>query len=276
MTDSLAPTALLLFASLLFSSVLQAADDDPRIARVIDSFNQSVGRAQAERDEVIAAADQDLAQATQRAQQRAIRDLKRMVTSRTDAATTAIVYREVLSLDQYDADARAFFTAIGTLDDVLATLESRVETDFMGNAVAATPQSGISSRTSRVSRRQADALVANRDGLSQADWDRAGGLEVTLPAAVPWTPVSQIPAGATVLVVAAPDDRWSHVGSGGVNAAGGHPFATGRIMELRAQGQQIGLAGVVVVPAEGLQLGSTDMGHTDNTGSMRVKILLVR
>jgi hypothetical protein len=119
---------------------LSAADANPRLTSLLESFDSAVVKADIKYQEAVGKAAEERDASLARTRNSTLKALKRMITSRTDASTTAEIYRAVLSLDQEDADARRFFQAIGTLDDVLADLEIRVETDVTGTVVAQVPQ----------------------------------------------------------------------------------------------------------------------------------------
>ena len=120
----------LVIATLIALAAPASAEELP------DRAQRALDRYRAERAELQAGFDTEVAE-LQRHYQRlqadheqdlteaaadATRDLKRAVSSRSPIAEQALVYREILRLDQGDADARAFFTTLGTLEDELAAI----------------------------------------------------------------------------------------------------------------------------------------------------------
>jgi hypothetical protein len=132
-------TALFLFCGVLATGWVCAADSNPRVTGILDQFDTTVVKSDLEYQTAVTKAAKKRSDTLGRARITALKALKRMVTTRTDAALSAEIYRAVLSLDLNDPDARQFFEDDGSLEAVLATLERRVEEDLLGNAVAVSP-----------------------------------------------------------------------------------------------------------------------------------------
>lgn len=114
------PIARLLFILLSLPLALGAADQADREAL---RFNDTITKLMQARDE---------AQATAKA--KAITTLTLIAKSRTkaeDAAGAAEAWKAILGIDREHADARAYFTLLGTLDAVLMELDAN-PADLLG------------------------------------------------------------------------------------------------------------------------------------------------
>ncbi|TVR17540.1 MAG: hypothetical protein EA401_00380 [Planctomycetota bacterium] len=125
----------LIILSLLFVMVTAMAEDNPRVTRLMDSFSSSASAAEEAYQEAMRKAEEERLQALTTARDRTITGLKRLVRPRGDVRDQAEIYKQILRLDSSDKDAVGFFTAIGTLEQVLADIEPVVETDLLGNVV---------------------------------------------------------------------------------------------------------------------------------------------
>lgn len=113
---------------------LQASESNPRIARIMQTYGVAVGNADQTKEQAIAAAEERHQQEVSRANNIAVRGLKRLVSSRSTPVEQVEIYRSILKIDREDEDAVRFFTAIGTLENVLAELDT--VTDMFGNPIA--------------------------------------------------------------------------------------------------------------------------------------------
>lgn len=129
----------MLIACGLTLMVIGAEELPAKAQRLVDKFHESVREAETERDEAIAKIQQKHAQVLTEAQSAAVRGLKRAVSSRAPFAEQAAIFKTILTLDRTDEDAVEFFTAIGTINQVLADLEPVVEADFLGNLTVQAP-----------------------------------------------------------------------------------------------------------------------------------------
>ena len=82
--------------------------ENPRVERAIRAFENAVGQAQQAHSDAVSEADAELNEALVAAQQRAIRDLKRLVSRRSSATELAEIYRQVLSLTRVTRMRAAF------------------------------------------------------------------------------------------------------------------------------------------------------------------------
>jgi hypothetical protein len=106
----------------------------------LEELDKEVARHQVE----TAKLDQDHQQAVAKARQKSVATLERLAAKQTragDLAGATLVWKEVLRLDQDHAEARRFFSALGTLDSMLA--EVATTTDVLGNpSGGAVPRAG--------------------------------------------------------------------------------------------------------------------------------------
>lgn len=112
--------------------ILVAGEEDSRVRRALETFDLAAQKAQEEYREVVAKATERRDKEVEGARKKVITGLKRLLSSRADAATTTVVYRKVLSFDRQDPEARGFFETLGILDKVLADIQPRAK---RGNSV---------------------------------------------------------------------------------------------------------------------------------------------
>ena len=112
---------------------LYAGEPNQRVTQIMQVLGNSVNNATQTKEAAIAAAEARHQQEVSRANGIAIQGLKRLITSRSTPIEQVEIYRIILSVNREDEDAVRFFTAIGTLDNVLASLDT--VTDMFGNEV---------------------------------------------------------------------------------------------------------------------------------------------
>ena len=270
--------ALSSVCALMFVSPMSAAESNPRIQRAIDTFAKEAVEADAQRDEEVEKAQLEHAKSMEKARSTALRNLKRLVNSRSDVSTQAEVYKAVLRLDPYDKDATKFFTAIGTIDQVLNDLDPLVKTDLLGNIT--TTDSVVAG--AQLTESQARELLALIPEMSQDNWDELQGVEFPVSAGTKWNQFEGAEIGRRVLVVAAPDDRWGQHGQQ-MSALGVDIYNAYFSLRMRVgeNGQEsIRRGSIVTIPEVGLWFGANDgdpeAWYHDNEGSVRVKLFLIR
>ena len=126
---------LVLFVVMATHSWSWAVEPNPRVDAILETFSEGTDDAQVEYLEAVAEAATERAKAVFEERERAIRDLKRLVNRRGDIAEQALIYKQVLRLDSSEQEAVEFFTAIGTIEQVLADIEPILETDLLGNPI---------------------------------------------------------------------------------------------------------------------------------------------
>lgn len=113
----------LILLVILFTPVLLSAQDalPTRAQRVLTTMTKELNQAEAD----LTAARQRHAQARLEARREAVADLERLAERERDIPQKALLYKHALAiLPEEAAGARTFFTAIGTLDQVLAEIEN--------------------------------------------------------------------------------------------------------------------------------------------------------
>lgn len=99
----------------------------PKADAVLTAYRASLAEHLSEFEQEVAAAKADHDREVARDRERAVRDLKRLISNRSEIGEQVVVYRVVLGVDREDQEARGFFGAIGTLDDELARLTEQAE-----------------------------------------------------------------------------------------------------------------------------------------------------
>ena len=138
----------------------------PKVEAILADHQRDLDEHAAKLAQAMAEAEQDYRRDVERDRSRALRDLKRLVSSRSDIAEQAQVNRAVLQLDREDREARAFFDAIGTLDAELAAL---------GEVSASEPKpvGGVDLMAASVA-----SLAAPLVASPVAEWQRTGRMWV--------------------------------------------------------------------------------------------------
>ena len=254
----------------------EAVELPSQAQRLMDSFHAVVQEADEELAKEVEKAEAEHRDEINNAVEKTLKGLKRSLRSRSPVEDQIAIYRTILRLNQSDEDAIAFFTSIGTLEEVLADIEPIIEQDFLGNSF-------VTSRKGSLNQAQAHRLVQDANNLSQEDWNKLEAPITTIPATAQATRIDNLKASQTVLMIAAPDDRWlGGEGQPQVNAIGNQawPDINGFNMALaQINGEQVishGLAAIITAPENGLFFGPNDGGLWDNSGSIRIKIILVQ
>jgi len=111
--------------SLLLALHLAAAEvKHPKVEAVLAAYRVEVAENLADFEQELLAIKADHDRAVARDRDRALRDLKRLVSHRSEVTEQIQVYRAVLQVARDDEDATAFFGVIGTLDEELAKLDA--------------------------------------------------------------------------------------------------------------------------------------------------------
>ena len=124
--------SMIVFCGWSFAS---AVEDNAKVDQVMKDFTALSDEAEKDYQAKMQEAAAERAEAVAEGREKAVRDLKRLVNKRGDVAEQAMIYKQVLRLERGDEEAVQFFTAIGTIEQVLADLEPVVETDMLGNPI---------------------------------------------------------------------------------------------------------------------------------------------
>ena len=131
----------LIIILLITSSCSLATAVDAELAKITDSYNNEVAKAEQAFVALVEEAEASMRETAATAAQAAIRDLERLAKRATrsgDAATQVAAWKETLRIDREHTEARAFFTSIGSIDLVLAELDGNAGNDKPGTASTTT------------------------------------------------------------------------------------------------------------------------------------------
>lgn len=221
--------ALLLLAIAASAGEAAAGAGLPRAAQ---AALDALGAEQAKADAALADAEAEHRTAMRKARERALAALRRSLQRGMGPAEQAAILREILRIDRTDADAVAFFSAVGSLDAVLAELgPAPPGDDLLGDGPATSGGMRAAADTKLVLWNQHNGNANDRGTLRVTVTYALGGREVgrLTDQAVPWK------AGVDSKIELAVPTRFDRI----------------RIEILAVQAQGGGLAEVVLATSAG-------------------------